>query len=244
MLQRLRSGDLTPQGPEGLAAAPDGVPAAAVAALLGEKQSEKDLGLDSEGEVSASEAEDDGEDVECGVCLDAAVSAAAWRGSKPCTRLPSMRSEGIAAWAMGALPRVAAAVHACCTSPMRACAPISPFFPPPTRPPATTGGRRLCLLPAQAVPGVRTQPDTTGQEAATLPLLPPPRGGLPARVGRRHAAAGRRRALSLAVACAPRREPARRRGRVSVAVLAYRPPWLRASAGFGCFEISALKTNV
>ena len=66
--ERLRSGDS------------DSIPALAAAAgggaLLGEKHSEKDLALDSEPEAcspcSASEQEE--EDVECGVCLDAVVS--------------------------------------------------------------------------------------------------------------------------------------------------------------------------
>lgn len=82
LFQRLRSGEGTPSAPEALAAAAaaDGgaVHAAALAtALLGEKHSEKDLALDSEGEVgSPSEgSDDDGEDMECGVCLDTAVSA-------------------------------------------------------------------------------------------------------------------------------------------------------------------------
>lgn len=83
LFQRLRSGEGTPSAPEALAivaAAADGgaVHAAALAtALAGEKHSEKDLALDSEGELgSPSEgSDDDGEDLECGVCLDAAVGA-------------------------------------------------------------------------------------------------------------------------------------------------------------------------
>lgn len=82
LFQRLRSGEGTPSAPESLAvaAAADGSPvhaAALASALLGEKHSEKDLAMDSEGELGSpsEDSDDDAEDMECGVCLDAAVSA-------------------------------------------------------------------------------------------------------------------------------------------------------------------------
>lgn len=97
MLSRLRSGDGTPSAPEALAVADGGAPgsvhtAALAAALLGEKHSEKDLALDSEGELPSpsDETDDDAEDLECGVCLDAAVSpprpAAVWLLGLPAPR--------------------------------------------------------------------------------------------------------------------------------------------------------------
>ncbi|KAL4440336.1 hypothetical protein ABPG75_003337 [Micractinium tetrahymenae] len=81
LFQRLRSGEGTPSSPEALAAAAEGgaVHAAALATtLLGEKHSEKDLALESEGEPGSPSdgSEGDAEDMECGVCLDAAVDVA------------------------------------------------------------------------------------------------------------------------------------------------------------------------
>lgn len=83
---RRRSGEgggvLPPPPPEpGAAAAAAAVAAAlageqgAVQALALASDKEKDLGLDSEGEPDSplSQGEEDGEDVECGVCLDALV---------------------------------------------------------------------------------------------------------------------------------------------------------------------------
>lgn len=65
-------------------------------------------------------------------------------------------------------------LHAICFWLLTACPTANP------RPNNATGGGGVCSLPAQAVPGVRSQPDAAEQEAAALPLLPPPRGGLPA----------------------------------------------------------------
>ncbi|EFN53948.1 hypothetical protein CHLNCDRAFT_136194 [Chlorella variabilis] len=86
---RRRSGEgggvLPPPPPEpGAAAAAAAVAAAlageqgAVQALALASDKEKDLGLDSEGEPDSplSQGEEDGEDVECGVCLDALVEVA------------------------------------------------------------------------------------------------------------------------------------------------------------------------
>lgn len=88
--ERLRSSDALPQAGEliaaGRALSGSAVPGASAGGghgglLPGEKHSsEKDLGLDSEGEPAspsaASSAEE--EDMECGVCLDAVVS---WRAA-------------------------------------------------------------------------------------------------------------------------------------------------------------------
>ena len=70
------------------------------------------------------------------------------------------------------------------------CKPAAEPLPhlPAAPPSCSSGGGGVCGLPAQAVPGVRPQPHAAGQEAAALPLLPPPGGWVPARVGHRRAA--------------------------------------------------------
>lgn len=106
-------------------------------------------------------------------------------------------------------------VPACAQLPLAHCPPASLTHCPLL--PTAAGGGGLCLLPAQAVPGVRAQPDAAGQEAAALPLLPPPSGGLPEgvhhrssdRPGGRPGAQQQPRPHAAAVARSMRRGPRR-----------------------------------